>query len=110
MLQYLTILSFLIIVAGGDDWKFETRHKYLTHSEWHTDGKVVYIGLLKLGYQTSILEKKYSIGIKSKVPYSYLLTEMSTSYQYSTVLRRVEYSKYCLYGRVFTLFYSTVQL
>ena len=39
---------------GGD----ETRHKYLTHSEWHTDSKVV--GLLKVGYQTSILENKYS--------------------------------------------------
>ena len=35
---------------GGD----ETRHKYLTHSEWHTDSK--FVGLLKVGYQTSILE------------------------------------------------------
>ena len=46
---------------GGD----ETRHKYLTHSEWHTDSK--FVGLLKVGYQTSILEiksKKYlSAGI-----------------------------------------------
>ena len=37
---------------GGD----ETRHKYLTHSEWHTDSK--FVGLLKVGYQTSILEIK----------------------------------------------------
>ena len=37
-------------VRGGD----ETRHKYLTHSEWHTDSK--FVGLLKVGYQTSILE------------------------------------------------------
>ena len=28
---------------GGD----ETRHKYLTHSEWHTDSK--FVGLLKSG-------------------------------------------------------------
>ena len=34
---------------GGD----ETRHKYRTHSEWHTDSK--FVGLLKVGYQTSIL-------------------------------------------------------
>ena len=39
---------------GGD----ETRHKYRTHSEWHTDNK--FVGLLKVGYQTSILENKYS--------------------------------------------------
>ena len=38
---------------GGD----ETRHKYLTHSEWHTDSK--FVGLLKVGYQTSILEIKF---------------------------------------------------
>ena len=37
---------------GGD----ETRHKYLTHSEWHTDSK--FVGLLKVGYQASILEIK----------------------------------------------------
>ena len=37
---------------GGD----ETCHKYLTHSEWHTDSK--FVGLLKVGYQTSILEIK----------------------------------------------------
>ena len=37
---------------GGD----ETRHKYLTHSEWHTDSK--FVGLLKVGYQTSILENQ----------------------------------------------------
>ena len=37
---------------GGD----ETRHRYLTHSEWHTDSK--FVGLLKVGYQTSILEIK----------------------------------------------------
>ena len=37
---------------GGD----ETRHKYRTHSEWHTDNK--FVGLLKVGYQTSILEIK----------------------------------------------------
>ena len=37
---------------GGD----ETRHKYLTHSEWHTDSK--FVGLLKVGYQTIILEIK----------------------------------------------------
>ena len=30
---------------GGD----ETRHRYLTHSEWHTDSK--FVGLLKVGYQ-----------------------------------------------------------
>ena len=36
---------------GGD----ETRHKYLTHSEWHTDSK--FVGLLKVGYQTSLLEQ-----------------------------------------------------
>ena len=36
----------------------ETRHKYRTHSEWHTDSK--FVGLLKVGYQTSILENKYS--------------------------------------------------
>ena len=35
---------------GGD----ETRHRYLTHSEWHTDSKVV--GLLKVGYRIN----KYS--------------------------------------------------
>ena len=35
---------------GGD----ETRHKYLTYSEWHTDSK--FVGLLKVGYQASILE------------------------------------------------------
>ena len=35
---------------GGD----ETRHRYQTHSEWHTDSK--FVGLLKVGYQTSILE------------------------------------------------------
>ena len=39
---------------GGD----ETRHKYLTYSEWHTDSK--FVGLLKVGYQASILENKYS--------------------------------------------------
>ena len=39
---------------GGD----ETRHRYQTHSEWHTDSK--FVGLLKVGYQTSILENKYS--------------------------------------------------
>ena len=33
---------------GGD----ETRHKYLTHSEWHTDSK--FVGLLKVGYQTRV--------------------------------------------------------
>ena len=38
---------------GGD----ETRHKYLTHSEWHTDSK--FVGLLKVGYQASILEIKF---------------------------------------------------
>ena len=38
---------------GGD----ETRHRYLTHSEWHTDSK--FVGLLKVGYQTSILEIKF---------------------------------------------------
>ena len=38
---------------GGD----KTRHKYLTHSEWHTDSK--FVGLLKVGYQTSILEIKF---------------------------------------------------
>ena len=38
---------------GGD----ETRHKYLTYSEWHTDSK--FVGLLKVGYQTSILEIKF---------------------------------------------------
>ena len=37
---------------GGD----ETRHKYRTHSEWHADSK--FVGLLKVGYQTSILEIK----------------------------------------------------
>ena len=35
---------------GGD----ETRHKYLTYSEWHTDSK--FVGLLKVGYQASILK------------------------------------------------------
>ena len=52
---------------GGD----ETRHKYLTHSEWHTDSK--FVGLLKVGYQTSILEiksekelKKSSLNSKKK--------------------------------------------
>ena len=35
---------------GGD----ETRHRYQTHSEWHTDSK--FVGLLKVGYQTSIIE------------------------------------------------------
>ena len=34
---------------GGD----ETRHKYLTHSEWHTDSK--FVGLFKSG-----LPNKYS--------------------------------------------------
>ena len=34
----------------------KTRHKYLTHSEWHTDSK--FVGLLKVGNQTSILEIK----------------------------------------------------
>ena len=38
---------------GGD----ETRHKYRTHSEWHADSK--FVGLLKVGYQTSILEIKF---------------------------------------------------
>ena len=38
---------------GGD----ETRHRYLTHSEWHTDSK--FVGLLKVGYQASILEIKF---------------------------------------------------
>ena len=38
---------------GGD----ETRHKYLTYSEWHTDSK--FVGLLKVGYQASILEIKF---------------------------------------------------
>ena len=38
---------------GGD----ETRHRYQTHSEWHTDSK--FVGLLKVGYQTSILEIKF---------------------------------------------------
>ena len=38
---------------GGD----ETRHKYRTHSEWHADSK--FVGLLKVGYQTSIIENKY---------------------------------------------------
>ena len=33
---------------GGD----ETRHKYLTHSEWHTDSK--FVGLLKVGYLMKI--------------------------------------------------------
>lgn len=42
---------------GGD----ETRHKYLTHSEWHTDSK--FVGLLKVGYQTSILEIKSKIKV-----------------------------------------------
>ena len=37
----------------------ETRHKYLTHSEWHTDSK--FVGLLKVGYQTSILEMPSTI-------------------------------------------------
>ena len=37
---------------GGD----ETRHMYRTHSEWHTDSKVV--GLLKVSYQTSIKKIK----------------------------------------------------
>ena len=37
---------------GGD----ETRHRYQTHSEWHTDSK--FVGLLKVGYQTSIIEIK----------------------------------------------------
>ena len=46
---------------GGD----ETRHRYLTHSEWHTDSK--FVGLLKVGYQTSILE------IKSKKMYYKLI-------------------------------------
>ena len=41
---------------GGD----ETRHKYLTYSEWHTDSK--FVGLLKVGYQTSILEIKSDKG------------------------------------------------
>ena len=53
---------------GGD----ETRHKYLTHSEWHTDSK--FVGLLKVGYQTSILEIKfkkymhYAICMKNLIP------------------------------------------
>ena len=43
---------------GGD----ETRHKYLTHSEWHKDSK--FVGLLKVGYQTSILEIKFKKCLK----------------------------------------------
>ena len=31
--------------------------KYLTYSEWHTDSK--FVGLLKVGYQASILEIKF---------------------------------------------------
>ena len=46
---------------GGD----ETRHKYLTHSEWHTDSK--FVGLLKVGYQTSILEIKSEKSIKQRI-------------------------------------------
>ena len=41
---------------GGD----ETRHKYRTHSEWHADSK--FVGLLKVGYQTSIIEN--NIGVR----------------------------------------------
>ena len=36
---------------GGD----ETRHKYLTHSEWHTDSK--FVGLLKVGYTKQVFKK-----------------------------------------------------
>ena len=39
---------------GGD----ETRHKYLTHSEGHTDSK--FVGLLKLINKLSGLPNKYS--------------------------------------------------
>ena len=41
---------------GGD----ETRHKYLTHSEWHTDSK--FVGLLKVGYP----QRRYGIDVKSE--------------------------------------------
>ena len=47
------VLNCLIDKSRGGD---ETRHKYLTYSEWHTDSK--FVGLLKVGYQTSILEIK----------------------------------------------------
>ena len=51
---------------GGD----ETRHKYLTHSEWHTDSK--FVGLLKVGYQTSILEIKSKKASKTSRLFVYL--------------------------------------
>ena len=53
---------------GGD----ETRHKYLTHSEWHTDSK--FVGLLKVGYQTSILEIKSEKACEFVLEFGYLLT------------------------------------
>ena len=47
------VLNCLTSLDRGGD---ETRHKYRTHSEWHADSK--FVGLLKVGYQTSILEIK----------------------------------------------------
>ena len=44
---------------GGD----ETRHRYQTHSEWHTDSK--FVGLLKVGYQI-IMEPKAAGWIRIK--------------------------------------------
>ena len=51
---------------GGD----ETRHKYLTHSEWHTDSK--FVGLLKVGYQTSILEIKFKKSVSCLIGFRML--------------------------------------
>ena len=50
-LEVLNCLTSLVVETKRVD------HRYQTHSEWHTDSK--FVGLLKVGYQTSILEIKF---------------------------------------------------
>ena len=65
---------------GGD----ETRHRYLTHSEWHTDSK--FVGLLKVGYRNGTCVKP-----KVQSGASYIPTVIRRSYVYGTLKRIAGY-------------------